>query len=909
MVKNESSTPSDTASVPGAGGTFSVRSRLRPHLRSTVGSLLVVGGIAVMAVPGGASSGDAPITGKVFRDVDANGKLGVAEPGQAGITVTATDSLGAVSSTASAADGSYTLATTSLGSGPFRLEFSGLPAYLQSGPHGTDNQTSVTRAAAGAVVDFGVQDPSSYCQANPQLAVTCFVTGQEGGQAANNLETVASFPYSAGAKEVSSHGTDGPPGASTPEETPLTNLGQTGSIYGEAWHANSRSLYLGAFAKRFVPFGTAGSGAIYVRHGGAPTLFYNRPGSADRTAPGGDWYQDPWDGAEITKHGWGDLDVLGNRLYAVNLEDRSLYVFDIDPSTGAMTSDGPQIIKIPVSSKAEGDSRPFALGVRDGQLYVGGVDSKESDPTGIPTAWIRHFDPTTSAFDAGLVANFDLGFARGCAYVTKTAVSGPCSLDDGSANWRSWGANPSTIDTPTLGPGLSVLNVTRFQVDPQPILSDIVFDDSGNMIIGFRDRYGDRLGRQIPLGTIVNPISPALPNVPLFLNGYSFGDTLRAARTGTSWTLENNGTSATAAGSVTGSAGIGVGPGGGEFYDGDNSLYKVSNFGIDTLEGHEEVTMGGLYHQPGSNGVATTSYDLFGIWDSLGVRHMTDTGTDADPGQRDATSLNTRGYVLYNGTLGANRPFGKTNGLGDLEALCDQAPVEIGDFTWFDADHDGVQDPGEPVLAGVTVSLVGPGDGESPGTVLATAVTDANGRYWFESPGSPNLPATPGPEYGVVPGGLTSGATYTLRFNALTADVSGLGTTAGSLQPTLPDVGSDTTDSDVKLIGGFVVNDVTVGAPGHNDHTHDAGFWTETRVLPTTIVQPTSTVEVAGITTIRTSTSTSTPIVVEGRTQTRNVSSLPVTGADSRGTLLMGAGMLSAGLGMLLIGRRSRRLG
>ena len=58
-----------------------------------------------------------------------------------------------------------------------------------------------------------------------------------------------------------------------------------------------------------------------------------------------------------------------------------------------------------------------------------------------------------------------------------------------------------------------MLNVTRFQVDPQPILSDIVFDDSGNMIIGFRDRYGDRLGRQIPLGTIVNPISPALPSV------------------------------------------------------------------------------------------------------------------------------------------------------------------------------------------------------------------------------------------------------------------------------------------------------------------------------------------------------------------------------------------------------------
>lgn len=128
--------------------TPSLRLRLRPYLRSSMGSLLVIGGIAVLAAPGGASSGDAPITGTVFRDVDANGKLGTTEPGQSGIIVTATDSLGAVSSATSDADGKYSLLTSSLGAGPFRIEFSGLPSFLQSGPHGTNNQTSVTRAAA-----------------------------------------------------------------------------------------------------------------------------------------------------------------------------------------------------------------------------------------------------------------------------------------------------------------------------------------------------------------------------------------------------------------------------------------------------------------------------------------------------------------------------------------------------------------------------------------------------------------------------------------------------------------------------------------------------------------------------------------------------------------------------------------
>src|SRR5204862_338321 len=35
--------------------------------------------------------------------------------------------------------------------------------------------------------------------------------------------------------------------------------------------------------------------------------------------------------------------------------------------------------------------------------------------------------------------------------------------------------------------------------------------------------------------------------------------------------------------------------------------------------------------------------------------------------------------------------------------------VSVGDFVWVDSDRDGVQDPGEPGIAGVTLRLVGPG--------------------------------------------------------------------------------------------------------------------------------------------------------------------------------------------------------
>src|SRR5262249_26034395 len=49
---------------------------------------------------------------------------------------------------------------------------------------------------------------------------------------------------------------------------------------------------------------------------------------------------------------------------------------------------------------------------------------------------------------------------------------------------------------------------------------------------------------------------------------------------------------------------------------------------------------------------------------------------------------------------------------------------KIGDFVWDDTNNNGVQDAGEPGIAGVTVTLTGPG-----GT--RTTTTDANGKYLF----------------------------------------------------------------------------------------------------------------------------------------------------------------------------------
>ncbi|MCH9646898.1 MAG: carboxypeptidase regulatory-like domain-containing protein [Deltaproteobacteria bacterium] len=51
----------------------------------------------------------------------------------------------------------------------------------------------------------------------------------------------------------------------------------------------------------------------------------------------------------------------------------------------------------------------------------------------------------------------------------------------------------------------------------------------------------------------------------------------------------------------------------------------------------------------------------------------------------------------------------------------------LGDRLWNDSNGDGIQDPGESGLAGVTVELL-----DRTGTVIATTVTDGSGGYSFE---------------------------------------------------------------------------------------------------------------------------------------------------------------------------------
>lgn len=70
------------------------------------------------------------------------------------------------------------------------------------------------------------------------------------------------------------------------------------------------------------------------------------------------------------------------------------------------------------------------------------------------------------------------------------------------------------------------------------------------------------------------------------------------------------------------------------------------------------------------------------------------------------------------------------DGEGSMEPIAGPAepvPGSLGDRVWNDLNRNGIQDPGEPGIAGVTVNLL-----DSAGNTVGTTITDAEGHYRFD---------------------------------------------------------------------------------------------------------------------------------------------------------------------------------
>jgi hypothetical protein len=165
--------------------------------------------------------------------------------------------------------------------------------------------------------------------------------------------------------------------------------------------------------------------------------------------------------------------------------------------------------------------------------------------------------------------------------------------------------------------------------------------------------------------------------------------------------------------------------------------------------------------------------------------------------------------ILHNSPYGEAARFGKGAGVGDLELLCDPAPMEIGNRVWNDTNANGIQDPGEPGLTGVAVTLTLPTGGS-----IAT-VTGIDGTYYF------TREATTG-AYSQT---LRPNATYTISVGLTQAALNGFDLTAANADGlTTNDAIADVRDSDATAVNGLARIVYTTGGPGRNNHGLDFGF-------------------------------------------------------------------------------------
>ncbi|MEU1508715.1 SdrD B-like domain-containing protein [Kitasatospora sp. NPDC005748] len=325
----------------------------------------------------------------------------------------------------------------------------------------------------------------------------------------------------------------------------------------------------------------------------------------------------------------------------------------------------------------------------------------------------------------------------------STVGGGPC---DG-AGWFPW---TSTYPTSQNGNpcGASII------ANPEPELGEIAFESDGSMLLAFRDRFADRA-----------PAAPAPGSVAVVMSG---GDLNKACPAGGTFVLDTNN-------------GCGLSPRGTRFFD--------TSWG-----GHRNTAFAGMALSKAENTIAVSAFDPNHTALGYGTSFLQRDGKQ-DP--KFGLRLNPPGTVA---------PFGKGASMGDLEVLCDQAPLQIGNRVWYDPERTGVQRPGQRPVPGATVHLY-----DESGKLVGTTRTTTRGEYYFDDSD--------------VDGGLKPRTKYTIRLDNPADYAKG-----GPLYqwvPTDADVGDNHFIDSKGVVpdgGRFPERALTTGGPGENDHTFDFGF-------------------------------------------------------------------------------------
>ncbi|MFZ1569076.1 MAG: SdrD B-like domain-containing protein [Thiolinea sp.] len=793
------------------------------------------------------------ITGKVFLDYNLNGQLdsqsamsnfannmniGLAfDKGIANAQIKAecvgaagTLSFGPVTSDV---NGQYYLATPGAVAGNYNciLQLTTLPnGYTVATQAGSGHQVLTQVVSPNAVnTYFALQQEASYCQNNPELAVNRFAYGQQTVNSPfagnNDVANIFAFPYNSGTAGAPN---TLPSGYNHPLETDaafkdLALANQVGSVFGLGWHPNSHSLFASAYMKAWTGFGSAGTGGIY------------RVDLSNPSSPASSLY------ADLNQIFPATPPTAGNDPYLTGIFSSADPGY-VQIADGSSAQDGSYV----ASGNATRDNQDGQIAGAVGKTAFGDLDVSADGKSLFVVNMANNklyilplrSSPLTAA-DAGLITSYSIPFAANCRVNgTKRAfglgeyegglyVATECGAEYGHP-WevpehavfrfdlqsKTFSTTPSLVyarsSEDTYGIGFS-------------LITDLVFDPAGQMILTFRNNLSSSSNTTADDG-----------------KGSAYSVIRRACiqdKAAYLWEKENN---ATCGGVTTPGkdAGYGTGPNSGTFF--------YQEYPADNGPALRSASYGGAAQIPGFMEMAYTIAEPFEFY-SVGISWVdTGLGNPATAGQRN------RAYSFYKGT-GAfeypdNRPVnGKNAAIGDLEILCDTPSLEIGNRVWQDSDSDGVQDAGEPPMAGVKVELFANGANLATATPLATVLTDTNGYYAFSSdlrgyPASGNNAPndTAGANGGFNPadiqGGRASMASHKYGLTSLVAntqyqvvirDVAGaskqLALTTATL--TSPAQGADAErDSDGALVGNHAVATVNLLAEGHHSHAVDFGF-------------------------------------------------------------------------------------
>lgn len=438
-----------------------------------------------------------PLSGKVYQDYNGDGKIttvAVNDNGVAGVTVTAYDPNGDIVGTAvTDANGDYTINPSA--DGPYRVEFSTLPAGYEPTGQGTQNGTSVqfVTSAPATNINFGISRPQDYCQDNPMICSPVYVNGSQ--QTSNRVLVANDYNNTVGLQTVA-------------------QASEIGATWGVAYQRLSKTIFASAVLKRHAGLGAGKDGVLntaddlgsiylvdYSAGTGAGTVLTSQTidlvgmginvGANPRigSSPANDLTSD----VTVANHDygvWENVGRVGLGGIALSPDEQTLYVVNLNQAN-------PQLVALNVSDlnnvtlqatyaipnpgcPGTDSYAPWAVDASTGSVLVGVVCTADvsADAVNLRAYVLKLSGKTFSPIDLDSLSanNFvHLYYDRSCSYFYT-----PSSFCY-KAEWGSW-VNPYVAGLDGGG---------QYHM---PVLSDMAFAPDGSLTMGLMDILGHRTG-------------------------------------------------------------------------------------------------------------------------------------------------------------------------------------------------------------------------------------------------------------------------------------------------------------------------------------------------------------------------------------------------------------------------------